>query len=233
MKIYRSITLDMTSGEVLDEDAFEHAGPVAECKGGDGGASQARADEQARQDRIRAGTSRIDDIFGQNFTDDFYNQRAQAYTNYANPQLSDQFADAKKQLTYFLDRNNTLDSTIRAQKEAELQKQYDLNRRAIADSALGYENQARTNVEGARADLIRTLSSTADDQAAVNQALTRSQTLTAPDTYQPLSDLFAKFTAGLGQQAGLERASTYSGGAIQPRYNTGLFTPNKNAVKVS
>lgn len=201
--------------------------------GGDGGAAQARADEQARQARIRSGTQQIDNLFGQNFNDDFYGQRRQAYVDYASPQLEDQFADAQKQLTFYLDRNSTLDSTIRGQKEAELQKLYDTNRRSVADQALGYENTARTNIEDARADLIRTLSATADDQGAVNQAISRSAALSAPEAYSPLSDLFTKFTAGLGQQAGLERAAAYSGGAIQPRYNTGIFGPSKNAVKVS
>lgn len=33
MKIYNKLVIDLTSGEVLEEDSFEHAGPVAEAKG--------------------------------------------------------------------------------------------------------------------------------------------------------------------------------------------------------
>jgi hypothetical protein len=34
MKIYNSITIDISSGEVLYEDSFEYGGEIAECKGG-------------------------------------------------------------------------------------------------------------------------------------------------------------------------------------------------------
>ena len=34
MKIYKSVTIDIETGEVLDEESFEYNGPVAECKGG-------------------------------------------------------------------------------------------------------------------------------------------------------------------------------------------------------
>lgn len=201
--------------------------------GGDGGAAQARADEQARQARIREGTSQIDSLFGQNFNDDFYGGRRQAYLDYAAPQLNDQYAEARKQLLYSLDRSGTLDSSVRAAKEAELQKLYDTNRRAVADQGLTYENQARTNIENARADLIRTLSATGDSQGAVNQALSRSAALSQPDSYSPLGDLFSKFTGALGQQAAWERAGAMSGGAIKPAFNTGLFGASPGAVKVT
>lgn len=37
MKIYRAVTMDL-NGTVIHEDAYEYTGPVAECKGGGGGA---------------------------------------------------------------------------------------------------------------------------------------------------------------------------------------------------
>lgn len=203
--------------------------------GGDGGAGEARAAEEARQARVRAGTTRIDDIFNNQFNNDFYGGRQKSYLDYATPQLTDQYGKAKENLTYWLDRNGTLDSSIRASKEADLQKLFDTNKRAVSDQALSFENGARTNVENARADLIRTLSATADDQGAVNQALSRSQSLSAPDAYVPLADLFTKFTSGLRQQGALETADNYGGrgvgGTPIGRYNTGLFGINPGAVK--
>ncbi|MBC2712859.1 MAG: hypothetical protein HGJ94_18275 [Desulfosarcina sp.] len=34
MKIYNQVVIDINTGKVIDEDWFEYAGPVAECKGG-------------------------------------------------------------------------------------------------------------------------------------------------------------------------------------------------------
>lgn len=200
--------------------------------GGDGGAAQARADEQARQDRIRQGTETIDDIFGQ-FDDNFYTGRRSAYLDYATPQLQDQYTDAQKQLAFALDRAGTTDSSIRAAREAELSKLYDTNLRAVTDEALSYENSARNNVEQSRSNLLTTLQSTADANAAAQQAQNQAASLTQPDTYSPLAQLFTTFTNQLGNQAAVERASYASGGAITPTVSTGLFAPSSGAVVVN
>lgn len=198
---------------------------------GDGGAAQARQAQQQRQSAIQGGTGQINGIFENQFSPEFYTGRRQAYLDFANPQLDDQFADTRKQLTYWLDRNGTLDSSARTEKEAELQKAYDTNKRAISDRALGYENQTRTNVEDARANLISMLSATGDAGGAVSGAISRASALSTPDAYDPIGQMFGTFTSTLGTQAGLEKNAALSGGAVQPRYNTGLFG-NSNAVKV-
>lgn len=203
-------------------------------KGSSGGneAAIARQQEQERQATIRSGTAEIDRIFGDQFTDDFYKKRTDAYVDYAKPQLDDQFGDAKKQLTYALARAGTLNSTMRADKEADLQKEYDNNNRSISDKAVAYSNDARTNVEASRADLIKMLNASGDATGAANSAISRASTLSAPDAYSPLGPMFSNFSAALAQQAALERASAYSGGAVRPTYNTGLFA-NTGSVKVS
>lgn len=167
------------------------------------------------------------------FDDAFFTGRRQSFIDYATPQIEDQYGKAQRELTFALDRAGLLDSSARAQKAGELQQLYDLNKQQVADQALSYESEARTSVEDARSNLIATLNATGDAQGAANAALTRSQVLSKPASYSPLSNLFSDFTAGLGQQAALERASYYSGGQVSPRYNTGLFSPRPGAVKVS
>src|SRR5690606_5896761 len=166
--------------------------------------------EAKRQKDIRQGTQRIDKIFGDQFTDDFFTGRQDAFTNYARPQLDDQFADARKKLTFALARSGTLDSTMRADKEAELQKLYDDSARNISDTALTQSNQARSDIEASRADLIKMLNSTGDVQGTVNSALTRAQALATPAAHSPLGPLFANFTAGLAQQNAINTANTYA-----------------------
>ena len=197
----------------------------------DHSAQDARNDEQARQAKIRTGTDKINSTYGQ-FEDKFYDGRNQAFLDYATPQLSQQYDDAQKKLTYSLDRAGTLDSSIRAQKEGELKRLYDQNRQQVADQGLSYQTTAKNNVEASRADLVKTLNATGDAEGAANSALTRAQVLTQPDQYSPLGQLFTTFLSGLGQDYRGEQAYTASNGAYGST-GTGLFGANKNAVQVN
>lgn len=204
--------------------------------GGDGGASQARQQEEQRQNNIRSGTASINNLFDTQFTDEYYKNRRKAYLDFANPQLDDQHADARKKLTYWLDSRGMLDSSGRVQKEAELQKEYDKSKRAVSDQALAYENDARSKVTDARGNLINMLSSTGDTQGAVTAANSRAAALSAPDAYSPIGDLFSGFTSTLGHQAALERADSYGGSGVGRaqigRYNTGVFGGSRDSVRL-
>lgn len=199
-------------------------------KGGGGEAAQARADEQARQQRIRQGTREVNTLFDRQFNDRFFDNQRDAYVNYATPQLDDQRADANKELIFAMDRGGQLDGSARASLAGELQKKYNLQRQKIQDDALNYGTQARNNVEDARAGLIATLNATGDAQGAVNSALTRASALSQPAAYSPLANLFADFTGTLGTQAAAERAYSYGGPA--PTYTTGWFGPRSGSVSV-
>lgn len=191
--------------------------------------ARVRADEAARQERIRQGTSRISDIFGQ-FDDEFYEGRRDSFTNYATPQLQDQHQDAQKQLTFALDRRGALDSSSRASQEGDLEKRRGLLETEIKDKALDHANTARSNVEGARSGLIQTLNATGDTEGAVNSAQARATVLSQSPGYSPLVSLFSDFTAGLGQQAAAERAFSYGAGP-KPTFSTGLFGTPRGAVE--
>jgi len=192
-------------------------------KGGDNGAKEANQREFDRQNAVRSGTREINKIFA-GFDDDFFASRRKAFTDYANPQLSDQYADARKELTYSLDRSGLLDSTARTGQEAKLSKLYDTNQRAVADQALGYENTARNNINASKSNLIGNLSATGDVSSAVNGANANAVALSQPDVYSPLSQLFSTFTHGLSTQAQLEKTGALSRGAYKPTYDTGLFS---------
>lgn len=195
-----------------------------------GSGNQMSAQEKAFREALAGGQLFSGRQQSGGFNDDFFSGRRQAYIDYASPQLEEQYGDAQKQLTYALTRSGNLDSSMRADKSAELQKMYDLNKQKIADDALSYETQARNAVEDARSNLIATLNATGDAQGAANAALARSQALSQAPAYNPLSQLFTDFTAGLGTQAAMERAEAASQGGYKSKYNTGLFG---NAGRVS
>ena len=198
---------------------------------GDGGAgamrdeaARQRAEEEARQGRIREGRKKIDDAFS-GFDDKFYGDREKSYLDYATPQLDDQYNDAVSELTLALARSNLLNSSARARKFADLQKQYGIQARGVADKAKEYGSGARKSIEASKADLQSQNMSLADPALIAANAANRALALTELPPYSPLGALFVGATEGLATQADLERRN-------KNRYDlSGLFgTSNSSKV---
>lgn len=194
-------------------------------------AETARNEEAARQQRVRDGTKRIGDIFDGQFTEDYFNGQRDRYVDYAMPQVDDQFNKAGKDLLFATDRSGQTEGSARADLSGELQKRYDLQTQKIRDDGLAYSTEARTNVEGARNDLVGMVNATGDVDGAVNSAMSRASTLSQPAAYSPIGSLFADFTNALGTQAAAERAFAYGG--PRPGTQTGIFAPRSGAVAVT
>lgn len=199
--------------------------------GGGNEAALARQEEQERQSRIREGTTKVNSIFDGQFDDGYFDQQRQRYVDYAMPQLDDQKNKASKELLFAMDRAGQNEGSARADLSGELQKRYELQNQKVRDDGLAYSTQARTQVEGARGDLISMLNATGDAQGAASSAVNRAAALSQPAAYSPVANLFADFTGGLGTQAAAERAFAYGG--PRPTYNTKLFTPRGGAVSVT
>lgn len=193
-------------------------------------AKEARREEEKRQKRIRIGTDRINSRFGQ-FNDAFFDSVRQGFIDFAQPDLESQFSDAREDATYNLARAGTLDSSIRADTYGDLEEQRNTELQNLYDQANSYETDARNNIENARADLISQLQVTGDATGAGNAALARARALSAPPTYTPLQQLFQDTSSAFATQAALERAEAY-GSTVRPKYNTGLFAPSSDAVRV-
>jgi hypothetical protein len=198
--------------------------------GKSGSSGSARADEAARQAQIRAGTAQVNQTFDSQFTDDFYKGRRDAYTQYATPQLQQQYEDAQKELVYALSRQGLTDSSVRSAREAELTRLFNIRNQEVADKAADYEKSARSSVEDARTGIVSQLNSSANADQAARDAATRAVTLSQGDQYNPLTNLFSDFVGTLGKQAAQERAEARSGGAYRANFNTGLFAPRSGAV---
>ena len=201
------------------------------CFGGDGGAGeiaqQQRADEYARQARIAAGMQKINDTFSA-FGDDYYNKRAQDYTDYATPQLDRQYGLAKDNMIYALDRSGILQSSAAQKKNAELSNDFDQSRIDIAGKAQDTANTARSNVETTRGTLVNQLNATGDDSAAAAAAVRQATALNQPTGFSPLGQLFANFTSGLAS-IGSNASNSYSG--LASRIG-GLFSNSNSSSSV-
>lgn len=203
-------------------------------------AAQARDAEEARQRKIRGYEADINTRFDSMFNPGFYTAREGEYRDYYRPQLDKQFKDSQENLTYWLADRGLLESSVRADKQADLQELFDTGIRKINSGALDMTNQTKGNVANARAGLISSArAANPVDEPTVTSQMT---SLAAPtSSYTPpafssdpsntFADMFGVFTNALSQQAALERAAALSGGAIKPTFNTGLFTP-RNSVSV-
>lgn len=181
------------------------------CGGGGGGGNSAAVDEQRRQAEearqreekrkadILAGTQRIDQNFGR-FDDNFYGQRRQAYLDYAIPQLDQQLAEARKQLTFALGNAGQLRSSAATERLGKLTQDYELQRAGLVSQADDQAQQLRTNVANSRNTLIDQLNAAADPDAAYNNSLARATLIqNQPNTFSPLGQLLGNAAQGVGQ----------------------------------
>ena len=192
--------------------------------GGDTGADDARAEEEARQKRIRDSRSSIDTIFN-TYDEDFYDRQRTAYLNYATPQVEDKFGDAMRELTFALSRSGKLDSALAGRREAKAQKMKDQAMIDVNKQADDLVYTMKGNMEKARGDLYDQASSLADVDAARTLAISNFDTTSKPPVYNPITDLFVKVTEGMATQADLERRQ-------KSRYDSGLFTTSDSSKTV-
>lgn len=164
-------------------------------------AAKARAAEEARQARIKAGLTKIDETFTP-FNDQFYADRKSAFLDYYKPQIDDQLTDAKNNLTFALARNGNLKSTAAADAAGKLQKQYTDNWASIVSRADADVNSLKGNVANEKTALVAQLNATADADRVSNDALARTQMMyqSRPE-YSPLGDIFSGIGDGIANYA--------------------------------
>lgn len=165
-------------------------------------AKKAREEEEARAERIRTGTAKIDANFGQ-FDDNFFGGYRDKYTAFYQPELDRQFSDAQDQLTYSLARAGTLNSTMAGERQGRLKSAYDTERASLLSKAEGAASDLRGQVQQEKSSLVSLLNATGDANRASNEALSRSQQLfRAQPQFSALPDLFAGLAAGVGNYYG-------------------------------
>lgn len=181
-------------------------------------AERIRQAEIRRQESIAAGQNEIASAFGQ-FNDNFYNQRMQSYMDYASPQLDKQYETQMRALTASLARSGNLNSSLRAERMAQLQEEYDRGRLTLAEQGRGYADQARSATELARSRLMESNASLADPGTIRASAAAEASRLSINPQYANLGTLLSNLSTDVG--VGGARTATQSSGGVQ-QYNTGL-----------
>jgi hypothetical protein len=176
--------------------------------GGDGGAAQARADENARQARIKEGVGNINQRF-EKFDKGFFDSRGQAYRNFATPQVNDQYKQVSDQLAFSLARTGLNQSSEAARQGGVLMRDNALARQTLAEGATTEATKARQAVEDQRNSLISQVNMTADPEMAAQNALRSAGIMEQQQAFNPVANLFANTTGLLGAA---QNAGYYSGG---------------------
>lgn len=159
----------------------------------DNSAELARQQEQERQARITQGKQSIDSAFSV-FDPKYFDKFKGDYLGYYNPQVDEQFTDARQDLRYNLARAGTEDSTPGQKAFADLTEGYGDKRREIESKATEATNNIRSQVEQNKSDLYAQNTASADPSLAAMSAAGRAGSLSTPPSLSPLADLFAGMT---------------------------------------
>lgn len=182
-------------------------------------AERQRQAEIRRQNNITQGSNEIASIFGQ-FDDNFYNKRAQDYLNYSMPSLDREFQDEQRSLIAQLARSGNLNSSLRGDLMGKIQQQYNTNKINLQDTANKYAADARSQVEQARASLLKSNSELADPGLIRTMAQAQAQGVNVAPQYQTLGDMIASLSNSI-PAAGGGTQGAQSGGGVQ------LYDPTK------
>lgn len=161
--------------------------------------------------------------------DPIWEQQQQAYLDFANPQLKEQFGGAREDLAYALMRQGQGSSSLAGERYGDLSRDFQIRQQDVAEQARGYGNQARSNVADQKQSLLTMLNSTADAGAAANAARSQVAALSATPQFSSLGPLFQNTTAGLA--AGLQGNQQYQ---QDQRLNQIMYggDPDKGAGRV-
>ncbi len=158
----------------------------------DNSAELAREAEAQRQTRITQGTGSINSAFA-GFDDSFFSGIENDANAFFNPQIDRQFDNTREGLIKNLARSGNLNASTGARQLADLDSAGQEQRATFANRARGIATGVRTDVEGNRANLLASLQASADPAAAAATANAQAASLSAPQQFSAIGDLFSNF----------------------------------------
>lgn len=158
--------------------------------GGNDYAKTAKKQEAARQQAITLGTQKINKAFS-GFTPSFYQQRANAYEQFAMPQLANQYRQTRNQVGFGLANRGILASGAAKQQWSDLARDLGTAKQGIADTAISQAQGLRGQVENQRQTLLNQLYQSADPANAGAGATQVAAGYAQPSTFAPLGNMFA------------------------------------------
>jgi len=164
---------------------------------------KAKADEAKRQAKVDAGLANIEDVFSQ-YDQDFYDRTSDAYMDYAQPQLEDQYAEGLKQLQYALARGGRFNSSTEVNRKSKAAEDLAFQQQELASNALEAAAGTEQDVADAKERMIKLNEVNANPDLAASLSNSQAGILNQPPKFDPLVDVFGKITAGLAQRDEIE-----------------------------
>lgn len=127
----------------------------------------------------------------QGFSPNFFNQRANAYTNFALPQLGQQYDQANRALQYGFANQGLNRSTAQQQAQSNLDTTFGTAKQNIVDTGTQQAQGLQQQIEQARENALSQLYQSANPAQAQQTALNTAQQFTAPSVYAPLGNAFS------------------------------------------
>jgi hypothetical protein len=176
--------------------------------GGSGGSGQpeyesAAEAEARRQLKVDAGLEEIEKVFGK-YDQDFYDKSSDAYLDYYEPQLDDQFKDGLKELQFALARGGRFGSSTEVDKKAKAAEEYGIQKNELASGAIKAANDSEAAVTAAERDMTNLNQVNANPDLAASLSNSQAGILNQPPKFDPLLDVFGNITEGLAKRDEIE-----------------------------
>lgn len=145
------------------------------------------------------------------YNNDFFNQRARAYEDYALPQLGQQYQTTKNAVNFNLANRGLLGGSVAGKENNDLNLTMGQQKQAIADQGQQQAQSLRSDVQNSKLQAISQLYQTANPAQAQASALADASRFTAPSAFAPLANGFSNLVnqytmnqqiAGYQQQPG-------------------------------
>lgn len=174
--------------------------------GGSNAGDQAAGLAQQQQTQLDSALGQIQGAFS-SFTPDFYNKVGQDYTNFALPQVTQQYQQQQKQLQGNLAGQGILDSSGGANLSNQLSQNLAQAQNQVADSAL---NQAQTFQQGVQQQentLVNQAEAASDPLSIAQGALAQASSIKAPSLFAPVGNFFSNWANQYGAQQSVNAAN--------------------------
>lgn len=186
-----------------------------------------RQQEEERQARVRAASSRINTDFSK-FDPAYYGKISQSVRDYYFPQVDEQFRDANRATTFrFADNAG---SSAAARTAGELQRDYGRAKQDVELKAQAAGDAAKRDVESQRSRLITLAEAGGTLENVASQSAAAVDASLGRPTFEPITDFFRKYTANLGNAA-LLQGQGYSPSPFWATPVNALRTGAGNAVR--
>jgi hypothetical protein len=146
--------------------------------------------QQAKHDAaVSQGKQSIDQAF-QQFTPDYFSGYTKSYMDAYNPQLTNQYNQAKQKMIATLAGNDQLEGSTGAYSLGNLDKTYGTAQADIANRAQDATNSFRSTVNNSKNQLYGLNAAAADPLTMATQAQSTAGALVSPQSYPTMANVF-------------------------------------------